>query len=84
MANNAPVKKFRAGKVEVAIWEQEGKEYNGKKSKFYTVTPKVSYKDGSEWKDGKNFGIADLPKLTRCIQKAYDWAIFKEGEEEEE
>lgn len=85
MANNKPVKNIRSGSIQVSIWENEGKEFNGKKSKYNTLTAKRSYKDEKgEWKDTESFRTADIPKLQLCLNKAYEYLCMKQEEADED
>lgn len=74
-----PVKKFRAGAVQVAVWENQGKEG----SSFYTVSLDRSYKDkNDEWKKSNSLKTSDLPKAVLALQKAYEYLALKESEPE--
>jgi len=74
---NVPVKKFQAGGVQVAVWENDGKE--GKK--FKSVSFQKSYKDSNdEWKHTSSLNANDLPKAIVALQKAFEWIVLKEPE----
>ena len=69
-ANVKPVHKIRAGALEVAIWQREGK--NGP---FYSVTMSRSYKQGEEWKQADSYDGEDLLLLAKLIDQAHTWII---------
>ncbi len=72
-----PVKKFGAGGIQVAIWENQGKEGN----QFYTVSIDRRYKDkNDEWKSSNSLKVNDLPKAILALQKAYEYLALKEPE----
>lgn len=64
-----PVKRFRIGFVEAAIWENEG---NGERT-FYNVTVQRKYKDGDNIRNTNSFGHADLLNLARVVARAEAW-----------
>jgi hypothetical protein len=70
-----PVKKIKAGGIDVAVWENDGK--NGK---YYTTTLERSYKDGEEWKKTNSLRTSDLPKAILALQKAYEFGAIKTAE----
>lgn len=72
-----PVKKFSVGGVQVAIWENEGKEG----SVYYTVSFDRRYKDkNDEWKSTSSLKANDLPKAILALEKAYEYISLKEPE----
>ena len=72
---NAPIKKFSAGGVQVAVWENEGKEGNS----YNTVSVSRNYKDkNDEWKSSNSFRVSDLPKAVVALNKAYEFLALKE------
>ncbi len=72
-----PIKKFSAGGVQVAVWENEGKE--GKQ--FYSVSIDRRYKDkNDEWKSTNSFKAADLPKAVLALNKAYEYLTLKDDD----
>ncbi|MBN2067210.1 MAG: hypothetical protein JW744_01955 [Candidatus Diapherotrites archaeon] len=73
-----PVKKFGVGAVQVAVWENEGKEGN----QFYTVSFDKRYKDkNDEWKSSSSLKLNDIPKAVLALQKAYEYLALKEPEQ---
>jgi hypothetical protein len=74
-----PVKKFSVGGVQVAVWENEGKEGRS----FYSVSFDRRYKDkNDEWKSTTSLKANDLPKAILALQKAYEFVSLKELEVE--
>lgn len=71
-----PVKKFSTGAVQVAVWENEGKEGN----KFYSVSLDKRYKDkNNDWKSSSSFKMNDLPKAVLALQKAFEFMALKDS-----
>ena len=57
---------WKHGNVEIAIWENQGSS-----GTFYTgSTPKITYKDGEQWKEGSGFGRHDLLDLAEAAREA--------------
>ena len=68
--SDKPVKRFRIGFIEAAIWKNEG---NGDK-KFFSVKVSRSYKNGDdEYQSTDSFGHADLPALAKVVDRAETW-----------
>lgn len=66
--NKGPVAKHRAGQIEAAVWENEGKE-----GPYYTVSFSRNYKDKEgNWKNATNFRRQDLPYLEYVVKKAWE------------
>ena len=63
-----PVHSIRLGRIEVAIWENEGQ-----KGSFHNVTVSRSYKDGDDWKKSDSFGRDDLPLVAKALDQAHTW-----------
>lgn len=84
MGKKLPEKKFRAGAVQATIWLNE-KELNGKKAEFRTVSFERSYLDkNKEWQSTNSLRVADLPKATLVLSKAYEYLALNREEIEEE
>ncbi|MBN1940797.1 MAG: hypothetical protein JW772_01290 [Candidatus Diapherotrites archaeon] len=73
----SPIKKFKAGGIQVAVWENQGKEGNV----FNSVSLDKRYKDGEEWKSSSSFKLNDLPKAILALQKAYEYLALKDNTE---
>ena len=76
MKHKGPKAKFNAGAVQVAVWENEGKEG----TLFETVTIDKRYKVGDEWKSTNSFKVNELPKAILALQKAYEHLALKHEE----
>ncbi len=74
--HKAPKSKFNVGNVQVAVWENEGKEGRP----YSTVTLDKRYKAGEEWKSTKSLGVNELPKAILALQKAYEHLALREEE----
>lgn len=59
-----PVKKFRIGFVEAAIWNNDD---------FYSVTLSRTYKDDGEYKSTDSLGQTDLLNAAKCLTRAENW-----------
>ncbi len=79
-----PVKKFRAGAVSATVWNNPGKEFDGKEAATYsTISLERSYKDkDGAWKTTNSLRINDLPKVAVVVNKAYEFLVLnKDGAE---
>ncbi|HLD58661.1 MAG TPA: hypothetical protein VI977_03410 [archaeon] len=75
-----PIKKFKAGAIQVAIWENETKEGG----KYNTVSFDKRYKDkNDEWKTSGSLQMNDLPKAILALQRAFEYLAFKDAAEAE-
>ena len=74
MKAKGPIARFKAGAIQVAVWENDGKD--GKQ--FKTISLDKRYKAGDDWKSTKSFGINDLPKAILALQKAFEFVSLKE------
>jgi hypothetical protein len=76
-----PVKKFKAGAISVAIWENEKKEGG----RYNTVSLDKRYKDKEEkWQSSSSLHMNDLPKAIVALQRAYEYLAFKDSSAEAE
>jgi len=85
-----PLKKFRAGQVSCALWENEA-TVNGKSVRMLKASVERRYKDKNDtWKSSNSFSRNEIPLAIYCLQKAFDTIIeeqsiqpeMKPGEEE--
>ncbi len=80
-----PLKSFRSGAIQVAIWENEGTTREGQPEVYKTVSFERRYKDKSgEWKGTNQLRVNDLPKATLILQKAYEYLVLTESQDESE
>lgn len=71
-----PVKRFRAGAVSAAVWENVSE-----KGSFATINLQRSYKDKDEWKHTESLKTNDLPKAVLVLNQAFEYLVLKEKEE---
>jgi hypothetical protein len=83
--HNAPVKSFRSGALQVAIWENENIGEDGQPRSYKTVSFERRYKDpkSGEWKSSNQLRINDLPKAALILSKAYEYMVLTGAEDEE-
>ncbi len=84
MEINKPIKKFRSGNIESAIWQNE-KEMNGNKINFKTVSIRKSWNQDGKWHDATiNLRRNDLQKILLVLQKAQEELLLGgEGDDNE-
>ncbi len=83
---NRPIKKFRSGNIETAIWSNE-REFNGGLVEFKTVSLSRSYKKKDEdiWRsDLINLRRNDIQKCILVLQKAQEELLLNQEQKEEE
>ena len=72
-----PLKKFRAGQVSCALWENEAK-VNGRSVSMLKATVERRYKDKNDkWQSSGSFSRNEIPLAIYCLQKAFE-AIVEE------
>ena len=72
-----PLKKFRAGQVSCALWENEA-EVNGRTVTMLKATVERRYKDKNDtWKSSNSFSRNEIPLAIYCLGKAFE-AIVNE------
>jgi hypothetical protein len=82
MVGNLPIKKWRSGAIEGAVWSNKRQiERDGvtQEVEFKTVTLRRSWKDKNEdiWRDEKlNLRKADLPKLIVILNKIQEEVLL--------
>ena len=87
---NRPIKKWRSGNLEVAVWQNE-REVDGATISFKTVSLSISWKKRDEevWRsDVLNLRKNDISKVLVLLQKVQEELLLtelkKEVEEEED
>jgi len=76
----APVKKFKSGVVEAAVWENQGTS-NGQNFVTQSVSFNINYQDKEkQWKQRSSFKFAELFHLVILIQKLWSWKYLKTDE----
>jgi len=64
-----PLKQFKAGGVEVAVWDNE---------KGKSISMQRTYKDKNEdWKHTSSLNPSDIPKAVLALNKAYEYLTMK-------
>ncbi|MDP6059660.1 MAG: hypothetical protein QGH33_12245 [Pirellulaceae bacterium] len=72
-----PLKKFRAGQITCALWENDAK-VNGRSVRMLKATVERRYKDKKGvWQSSGSFGRNDIPLVKYCLDKAFE-AITEE------
>ena len=74
---NKPIKKFAAGGISAAVFENSGKAGE----KYPSVVLQRTYKQGNEWKHTHSLRLADLPKACLLLNKAFEFLACKEEAE---
>ena len=73
---DGPIKKYRAGCVEVAIWQRSTKVGEVER-KFLSVTIGKSYKDKEgKWRRTGSLGINEIPKALIVLWQAYWFVLY--------
>ncbi|MBT3463553.1 hypothetical protein HN789_04625 [archaeon] len=79
---NTPEKKFRAGAVSATIWKNETIKDN-KVVDYRTISFTRNYQDANgEWNTTSSLRINDLPKARLVIDKAYEYLMLKQENNE--
>ncbi len=83
---NRPIKKWRAGNLEVAIWQNE-REFDGNTIGFKTVSLSRTWKKKDEevWRsDVLNLRKNDISKVLVLLNKAQEELLLTESQKGEE
>jgi hypothetical protein len=76
---NQPVKKFKAGAISATVWENQAQNQQGESVSFDRT-----YKDANgEWQHTNSLRMADLPKATLVLSKAYEFLALNSPEADE-
>lgn len=77
MNGNTPLKKFNAGAISVAVWENSRKDGDGEENVSYGIQLERSYKDGDgNWKRTGSLRLNDIPKAVLLLNKAYEHVVL--------
>jgi hypothetical protein len=70
---SSPIKKIKIGQVDVAIWENEGKEGG----RYLSATIKKRYYDKKEdsWKESSSFNLMDLSAVNLASKRAMEFCM---------
>ena len=75
MAENKPVKTYKAKNLSVSVWENKGENETIVKSFSF----QKSYKDANdEWRHTQNLFVNELPLLKTLLEQAYKDETIKE------
>ncbi|RME78356.1 hypothetical protein D6774_01450 [Candidatus Woesearchaeota archaeon] len=78
-----PEKKFRAGALSATIWNNKTQR-DGKEETYRTVSFERNYKDkDGTWKTTNSLRVNDLPKAVLILNKAYEYLVLTELENED-
>jgi len=87
MPGNLPIKKFRSGNIEAAIWSNK-RDIDGNSVEFKTVSLSRSYKKKDEnlWRSDQISSLRrnDIQKVILVLQKAQEELLLTEGGREDE
>jgi hypothetical protein len=80
----APIKKFSAGSVSCALWENEA-TVDGRKVGILRATVERRYKDkDGTWKSSGSFSRNEIPMAIYCLGKTFEAMVEeKDGGDEE-
>ena len=74
-----PLKKFRAGQVSCALWENEV-QVNGRSIRMLKASVERRYKDkDGKWQSSNSFSRNEIPMAIYCLQKAFDTIIEEQN-----
>ena len=77
----APLKKFSAGSISCALWENEVTTANGRKVPMLKATIERRYKDrDGTWKSSGSFSRNEIPLVQYVLAKAFE-AMVEEGQD---
>ena len=76
-----PVKKYRAGSISCALWENQAK-VNGNVVTMLKATVERRYKDSSgNWKSSGSFSRNEIPLVIYCLEKAFETMVEERSDE---
>lgn len=79
MSKEQPVKKFKVGAVQVAVWENKVANRDGSEELLHSATIERRYKDAKgNWQSSGSLHAADLPKAILALSKAYEFVALEE------
>ena len=74
-----PLKKFRAGQVSCALWENEA-TVNGRSVRMLKASVERRYKDkDNKWQSSSSFSRNEIPLAIHCLQKAFETIIEEQS-----
>ncbi len=75
---NQPAKKFVVGNVDVAVWNNTGKDRDGNDFVKSSVTLQKTYKKGNEFAHTGSLDVNEIPKAIVALQQAYEFLLTKQ------
>ena len=85
MEGNRPIKKFRSGNIESAIWLNEKQDRDGNNISFKTASIRKSWNQEGKWHDATiNLRRGDISKAILVLQKAQEELLLAEELKEDE
>jgi len=82
--SNKPVKSFKSALIELAVWENQAKDKDGKEFISTSFTIHRSYKDGDDWKTTTSFRPSDMPRVSAVFIAFQNWHYFGKAQEKAE
>jgi hypothetical protein len=83
MLKDQPIKKFKIGGIQVAVWANRIPNKEGGNDVLHSVTIERRYKDEQgNWRSATSFRTGDLPKLMFALTKAYEHLALEEESHE--
>lgn len=80
-----PEKKFKAGAITATIWLNHKEDDKGNKTSFRTVSFEKNYMDkNGNWQSNNVLRVSDVPKGQLVLQKAYEYIMLRENQNEED
>ncbi|MBN2459659.1 hypothetical protein JXB28_05215 [Candidatus Woesearchaeota archaeon] len=79
------MKKFKAGAISATIWENQGQNQQGQIVSYNSVSFDRTYKDANgEWQKTNSLRMADLPKASLVLNKAYEFLALNSQDSDED
>ena len=78
---NIPEKKFRAGAVNVTVWNNEGRSKEGMPITYQTVRVERRYKDkNGDWQSATSLRLNEIPKAIVVLCSAYGYLVSPDSD----
>jgi hypothetical protein len=82
---NPPIKKFKAGAISAAVWENQAQNNKGEVISFKSISFDRNYKDANgEWQKTNSLRTSDIPKAVLVLSKAYEFLALNSPETDDE
>jgi hypothetical protein len=82
---NPPIKKFKAGAISAAVWENQAQNNKGEVISFKSISFDRNYKDANgEWQKTNSLRTSDIPKAVLVLSKAYEFLALNSQETDDE